>query len=52
MEQYTIEQIKKAFWAMFHESGELWFSYLGTKEVNEESTNFYWDDFVMQLRKQ
>ena len=46
---YTIEQIKKAFFEIFHESGELWFNYLGTPGRNLSSTLSYWNDFVDAL---
>jgi hypothetical protein len=49
---YTLEQIKKAFWEEFHESGELWFDYLGHEEENTECTNSYWDSFVETLEKE
>lgn len=48
---YTLEQIKKAFWSQFHESGELWFNYLGSHEENEGSTKIAWKDFVEDLDK-
>jgi hypothetical protein len=51
MENYTIEQIKKAFWETFHESGELWFNYLGTDEDNNESTDNEWLDFKENLKQ-
>lgn len=51
-ETYTLEQIKKAFWEEFHESGELWFSYLGTEEENSEHTEYNWGEFLEKLRKQ
>ena len=49
MKTYTLDQIKKAFWTEFHESGELWFDYLGTKEENEQVTNSHWQTFFEAL---
>ena len=46
---YTLEEVKKAFWATFHESGELWFDYLGTHENNTEVTEEWWDTFLEEL---
>lgn len=50
-ETYTVEQIKRAFWQEFHESGELWFSYLGTPEENESHTQTAWREFLDALRE-
>jgi len=52
--QYTLEEIKKAFWAEFHESGEHFFPYkLGGEENKkcDEVTEAYWSDFVNELNK-
>jgi len=46
---FTLDQIKDAFWKTFHEAGELWFNYLGSKEVNEESTVYNWNEFLENL---
>jgi hypothetical protein len=43
---YTLREIKTAFWSQFHESGELWFDYLGDDEENEICTNDYWEEFI------
>lgn len=43
--RYTLDQIKRAFWLVFHEAGELYFSRSGTKEEREEDTNYYWNEF-------
>lgn len=51
MEEYTIDQIKCAFWEVFHESGELWFSCFGTEEDKQSYTMDYWNDFVEELKK-
>lgn len=48
---FTLSQIKQAYWAKFHESGELWFDYLGSEEENEEATNDNWDEFLKELEK-
>jgi hypothetical protein len=43
--EYTLEEIKQAFWDCFHESGEIYFKHHGTDAENEESTTEAWDDF-------
>jgi len=48
---YTIEQIKAAFWAMFHKSGELWFDYLGDERRCSESTDQQWLEFLENLER-
>jgi len=47
--KYTSEEIKKAFWAYFHASGELWFNSIGTDKEMEESTDEHWVDFIDEL---
>ena len=49
MKKYTIDEIKRAFWETFHESGELWFCYISTPENNAEYTESYWENFVDEL---
>lgn len=49
---YTLEEIKKAYWAEFHAVGEVFFDCLGTDEENEKSTNRDWLDFVDALKEQ
>ncbi len=46
---YTLSQIKAAFWAAFHESGEKWFSNLGSAEENEKYTQDNWAPFLEEL---
>ena len=46
---YNINQIEKAFWDMFNESGEWWFSTLKSSEENGTITESYFQDFVMFL---
>ena len=46
---FTLEQIKAAFWKNFHESGELWFSYLGSDEENQNATETHWQEFERAL---
>jgi len=50
-QSYDIGVIKQAFWEIFHESGELWFNYLGTDEENKETTAYYWGEFLGCLEK-
>ena len=49
MKTYTLDQIKKAFWEQFHESGEKWFNYFGAKKETESCTQNEWLDFVEKL---
>lgn len=49
-ERFTLEQIKTAFWAEFHKSGERWFDYLGGEEACARDTEGAWRDFVEALR--
>ena len=49
---FILEEIKKAFWLEFHESGELWFPYRhdeddteGIREA-EQVTGEFWKEFV------
>ena len=44
---YTINQIKKAFWATFNETGELCF--VGSDEENRAIINQVWTDFTEAL---
>ena len=48
---YTLDQVKKAFWAEFHLGGERWFNYLGGEFENQVSTEFAWEDFYKELKK-
>ena len=50
-EKFSIDQIKAAFWAEFHRSGEQWFNYRGTDEENAASTEMFWQSFLEHLRK-
>ena len=57
MSKYTEEEVKAAFWATFHKSGELWFDYFdgkkkgfgGSEEDCESCTQNYWDEFKENL---
>lgn len=51
MRKFSEEQIKKAFWEIFHKSGELWFNYFGTEEECNSYTENYWKDFIETLIK-
>lgn len=42
---FTLAQVRAAFWEVFHESGEQWFNYLDSPEVNAQSTEAGWNDF-------
>ena len=46
---YPLSQIKKAFWAEFHEAGEVWFDYVSTPEENNQSTESHWESFLEAL---
>jgi hypothetical protein len=49
---FTLDQIKRAFWDNFHESGEFWFSYLGSKSENQALTTEQWNMFSDKLMQQ
>jgi len=48
---FTLEEIKAAYWAIFHKSGEQWFRYTSTERENEESTEREWKYFESELKK-
>lgn len=49
---FTLDQIKRAFWDNFHESGEVWFDYLGSKSENQAMTTDQWKMFSDKLMQQ
>jgi hypothetical protein len=49
--KYTIVQIKKAYFATFHEAGEIFFNYLATPEENLKATEAEWLEFFEELEK-
>lgn len=46
-----IDAVRAAFWDVFHQSGELWFNYLGTPSENAKATELYWEEFQSALSK-
>ena len=46
---YSLTDVKRAFWEMFHEAGEVWFSNLGTPEENTRNTEQAWNEFQTSL---
>ena len=48
---YTLSQVKAAFWAVFHLSGEIYFSAIGTKAQCDSCTQSEWEDFIEALEK-
>ena len=50
-DNYTLAEIKEAYWVVFHESGELWFNDIGSGNKNEESTQAGWTEFLEALNK-
>jgi len=48
---YTIEEIKAAFWNMFHMSGEYWFEHRSSDERNSKSTESFWKEFLEYIIK-
>ncbi len=46
---YTIEEIKAAFWNMFHMSGEYWFEHRSSDERNSASTESFWKEFLEHI---
>ncbi len=49
---YTEQQVKNAFWRVFHKCGVVFFSYLDSEHDNEEGTNGHWREFLEELRKE
>lgn len=49
MSEYTLEEIKMAFWGTFHQVGEIWFDYIGTEEEQNSHTEEWWDTFLEEL---
>jgi hypothetical protein len=47
---FTMEEIKAAFWATFHERGEVWFDYLSDEQSCQEATEGQWEDFKEALQ--
>jgi hypothetical protein len=50
-ESYDIKSIKQAFWKTFHESGEIYFDYLGNAKENNRSTQISWQEFLEHLQQ-
>jgi len=48
-DSYTLKEISVAFGKTFHRSGEAFFDYMGTDKECEESTKWYWEEFVENL---
>jgi hypothetical protein len=46
---YNEDQMKEAFWKVFHKSGENFFPYHGDEEHCQDVTTFYWKEFVEYL---
>lgn len=59
---YSINEIRQAFWNTFYARGEFWFGSLGfAQNVNErdramkdaeENTQCYWNEFVENLQQE
>ena len=52
IKNFTLQEIKEAFWRTFHESGEIYFDYLSDDENNNRSTEEEWEDFLEELKKE
>ncbi len=50
MNNYTLKEISVAFGKTFHRSGEAFFDYMGSDEECEDSTRWYWEEFVENLK--
>lgn len=50
-ETFTLEEIKRAFWANFYGVGEIFFDYLDNEETNNESVEIEWNTFLEELKK-
>ena len=48
---YPVGEIRRAFWTMFHEAGELWFNDLGTPAENTRCTEQVWAGFLDELQR-
>ena len=46
---YSLTDVKRAFWERFHEAGEVWISNLGTPEENARKTEQAWGEFQEYL---
>jgi hypothetical protein len=46
---FTEDQIKAAFWKMFHGAGSMFFDYRGNERENNDSTNTHWCEFLDHL---
>lgn len=49
--KYSLAEIRAAFWAAFHENGEVWFDYLSNETDNNKSTEANFESLVDELRK-
>lgn len=49
-DNFSLEEIKKAFYNQFHMSGEEFFNYLGDRDDNISSTESTWQDFEDDLK--
>lgn len=51
-DKFTKEQIRAAFYKVFHQSGEIFFPYWeGEEESNAESTESWWREIEEELNK-
>ena len=46
---YSLTEVKRAFWETFHEAGEIWFSYLSSPDQNTSYTEEWWQTFQEHL---
>lgn len=46
---YTLSEIKAAYYAEFHEGGEMFFDYTGTSDENKQHTEQNFKDFVFEM---
>ncbi len=50
--QYTLEQIRSAYWEEFHEAGEIWFGHKADPDGANQNIERFWDDFVKTLTQE
>lgn len=53
-ESYSLDDIKKTYWKVFHESGEHFFHYGdegGMEGLNNSSTEQGWEEFYQALER-
>ena len=50
--RYTEDAIRRVFWRVFHERGEIFFTYGDNIDQNTEATTDYWHEFKDELERE